>query len=501
MKRVAGPLDLYIATLLVSSVVTACLVRVAAGRGRDEEVDDDDAKELGDGGGGRYASLATTNPDVCVKNESVATSAASFSRFKRTYLIGYVLMVAGDWLQGAHVFSLYVRYGLSKAEIAQLFVVGFGASMVFGTFIGSLADSFGRKRFVVMYCIIYFLSCLAKHVNDYRVLAMGRLLGGVATSLLYSVLEAWLVAVHRSRGFGETRLRRVFSEAVFWNSAVAVAAGIIAQAAVSLSPLQGGPFVYWGGETVPFDLSAAALALGGAYVYLAWDDDDDDDDGNEPPAPGGGGVAAALLLVRDNRAVLLCGLVQSLFEGAMYLFVFEWTPALTKDERNPPPYGIIFATFMVACMAGSQLYELVATVAVPQRALVWVCLAAATSLAAAPLDDVLGTELAYFGMLGEEVAIGLYFPLISVVKSAVVPESLRSSVYNVFRVPLNAIVFVVLLNNSVDATLSICVVLLLVAAAIQMLLVGELPDALPGSAKASSQVSGLVVRRGGGCWC
>ena len=49
--------------------------------------------------------------------------------------------------------------------------------------------------------------------------------------------------------------------------------------------------------------------------------------------------------------MLYLGLIQSLFEGAMYTFVLEWTPALTpqKDEDNQPiiPHGYIFAAFMV----------------------------------------------------------------------------------------------------------------------------------------------------------
>ena len=37
-------------------------------------------------------------------------------------------------------------------------------------------------------------------------LLVGRLLGGVSTSLLFSVFEAWAVAAHTSRGFDESLL-------------------------------------------------------------------------------------------------------------------------------------------------------------------------------------------------------------------------------------------------------------------------------------------------------
>ena len=62
--------------------------------------------------------------------------------------------------------------------------------------------------------------------------------------------------------------------------------------------------------------------------------------------------------------MLLLGLIQSLFEGSMYVFVLEWTPALTvkssdkSDASNPPiPHGFIFAAYMVAVMIGSNLFK------------------------------------------------------------------------------------------------------------------------------------------------
>lgn len=46
------------------------------------------------------------------------------------------------------------------------------------------------------YCITYILSCITKHSPQYRVLMIGRVLGGIATSLLFSSFESWLVAEH-----------------------------------------------------------------------------------------------------------------------------------------------------------------------------------------------------------------------------------------------------------------------------------------------------------------
>jgi predicted MFS family arabinose efflux permease len=54
----------------------------------------------------------------------------------------------------------------------------------------------GRKRACVTYCITYIASCITKHSPQYRVLMLGRILGGIATSLLFSAFESWLVAEH-----------------------------------------------------------------------------------------------------------------------------------------------------------------------------------------------------------------------------------------------------------------------------------------------------------------
>ena len=47
---------------------------------------------------------------------------------------------AGDWLQGPFVYALYQYYDFDRAAIGQLFIAGFGSSMIIGTLVGSLAD-------------------------------------------------------------------------------------------------------------------------------------------------------------------------------------------------------------------------------------------------------------------------------------------------------------------------------------------------------------------------
>lgn len=83
-------------------------------------------------------------------------------------------------------------------SICRTLHAGFGASLLIGTFVGSLADRLGRKFMAGAYVLTYSLSCLTKHSSGFRVLLVGRILGGTATSLLFSVFESWVVAEHRT---------------------------------------------------------------------------------------------------------------------------------------------------------------------------------------------------------------------------------------------------------------------------------------------------------------
>lgn len=100
--------------------------------------------------------------------------------------------------QGPYVYALYSEYGFSKGDIGLLFIVGFGSSLLFGTVVGGFADRYGRKMNCLIFAILYGASCLTKHFNNFSILMIGRLLGGVATSILMSAFETWMIHEHHA---------------------------------------------------------------------------------------------------------------------------------------------------------------------------------------------------------------------------------------------------------------------------------------------------------------
>ena len=60
-------------------------------------------------------------------------------------------------------------------------------------------------------------------------------------------------------------------------------------------------------------------------------------------------------IIFHDEKVLLLGVVQSLLESCMYIFVFLWTPVL---DTGSTPLGMVFSCFMVCIMVGSAFFSI-----------------------------------------------------------------------------------------------------------------------------------------------
>lgn len=95
-------------------------------------------------------------------------------------------------------------------------------------------------------------------VNNFPLLLVGRVLGGMTTSILFSAFESWMVTEHRKRGFPEKLLESTFSIASAGNGLMAIKAGVIAQVAADIA-----------GDIGPFQL-AILLTIVTWGMVLFW---------------------------------------------------------------------------------------------------------------------------------------------------------------------------------------------------------------------------------------
>ncbi|VDD86310.1 unnamed protein product [Enterobius vermicularis] len=379
---------------------------------------------------------------------------AQFISFQRSYLTVYLLAAAGDWLQGPHVYALYEAYGMTKHEIELLFVAGFGSSLLFGTVVGSIADKYGRKTNCFFYGVLYAGACITKHFGNFWILMIGRLLGGTATSILFSAFESWLVYEHNKRNFPDPLLATIFSHATLGNSLVAIISGVVAQQAAN-----------YFGYVAPFDVSLSVLVVMTVVLIFTWPENYGDKKADVIQH-----FVDAFKAAKNDGKVICLGIIQSLFEGSMYVFVLEWTPALTLASRTAIPHGYIFATFMVACMMGSSLFKMLSKTHRPESFMRYVLFLASCCLGV-PILIPTSAPAVFAAFVIFEVCVGIFWPAMGYMRGIYIPEQTRATIMNFCRVPLNAIVIsILLLNLPMEVIFQSCVTFLLLATIAQQYL-------------------------------
>ena len=378
-----------------------------------------------------------------------------FILFQRSYLSVYLLAMFADWLKGPYVYALYDSYGYNAADIATLFLSGFLASGITGPFVGSYADKYGRQKMCKAFFLIYIASAVTKPINNYAILMLGRILSGFATSLLFSAFEAWMIQEHNRLGFSSQLLSETFTIATFGNGLVAIVAGLVANLSVDYM-----------GYVGPFMIAIIPLGTGFFMVHTQWFDDSKADtpvisssDSNNNEQNGNdtvlyglnvtkilAGAKKGFDVIQNDQRVMYLGLCQSLFEGAMYSFVFLWTPALTfglsgKDKELP--FGLIFACFMTAVMGGSLLFSYL----LKEKSLEELPIYIHGSATVASFLTALFTGNQYltcFTFVVFEGVCGCFFPTFGTLRGTYIPEDTRTTVMNLFRIPLNLYVVILL---------------------------------------------------------
>eukprot|EP00392_Amoebophrya_sp_AT5.2_P006166 g6176.t1 len=344
-----------------------------------------------------------------------------FRVFQVQYLSVYLTIMLADWLQGTNMYTLYDGYGV---DIGSLFLTGFLSSAVFGTFLGIYVDKWGRRFGCIIFCLLEVIINVLEHVNNFPLLLVGRVLGGMTTSILFSAFESWMVTEHRKRGFPEKLLESTFSIASAGNGLMAIKAGVIAQVAADIA-----------GDIGPFQL-AILLTIVTWGMVLFWPENTGDATHLQDISSG---FKQAMRLIRSSPGMLCLGLSQAFFEGAVYTFVFMWVPNMQLVAKTKAlPYGLVFSCFMLSMTLGGALSGIL----IPYLGAHAICLATYVTAALAMATPIFFYDFwpVFVCFLVLECVLGMFNAGGGLLRSQFYPEKMQSSLMNVFRIPLNLLV-------------------------------------------------------------
>ncbi|MBE3049558.1 MFS transporter [Candidatus Bathyarchaeota archaeon] len=181
----------------------------------------------------------------------------------RTPSLPFAHITNANASRGPYLYSLYRDEHLVPPHlIPPLFTTGFLSGALSATITGSLADRYGRRTACLSFTLISSLSCALTTIPSLPCLFAGRVLGGVATSLLFSVFESWMVSDFRARRLGSKGLDlgRTFGVMSTVNSVVAIGAGVGSEWVVGVA----------GTRTAPFGVCVGVLGVAAVFIYTQW---------------------------------------------------------------------------------------------------------------------------------------------------------------------------------------------------------------------------------------
>ena len=218
-------------------------------------------------------------------------------------MVVYLIIMLADWMQGTHMYTLYLSYGVN---VAALFLTGFLSGAIFAPFLGSAVDKFGRKKSCCVYCILEIIINTFEHSTNFEILLFGRVLGGIFTNLLFSAFESWMTTEHRKRGFPDEWISSTYSVGSVGNGVMAILAGVIAQTFEDrLGPI--GPF------QAVIVLTALALLL-----ILRWEENYGESSNDGANRSLRAQFYQGWATTYSDSNIWKIGLTQALSEGAMY---------------------------------------------------------------------------------------------------------------------------------------------------------------------------------------
>jgi MFS family permease len=104
--------------------------------------------------------------------------------------------------------------------------------------------------------VTYILTCVCIQIHAFPVLLIGRVLGGISTSILYSAFESWLISSSTSLALPPSDLSTIMGRATLLNGFVATTAGVASNQLVLVTKSFASPFV------------ASAILLLLAYIVI-----------------------------------------------------------------------------------------------------------------------------------------------------------------------------------------------------------------------------------------
>ena len=357
------------------------------------------------------------------------------NKLKTGYLLAYLLARAAMWAKAPYIYTLFMSvHKFSFVEIGRLYLVDAVSALIFGPITGQLADKYGRKKFCRFYNYSVLINIILRLLGDRLTAYLAQIVTGFGSGLINTTFEAWVVSESDREFMGYSKeaerfRRKLFVKANLYDEIISILILIIC--AVVYSYL---------GIYAPFVISFTFSLLSLLVIAKNW---------KENALSKSETIMAQMkgaLREFKKGEVLGIGLIEGIVMACLNMFLFSWTPILKQSTSGGMNPGFIFTSMVLTMIVGTKLCKLL---------IVYLYCDYFISITGCLFLQGIFLILTYYKdsflerlifLCAFDGLIGFYNPVNSVLKSKILVEKYRALLMNLFRVPLNIYVIIVLLT-------------------------------------------------------
>ena len=357
------------------------------------------------------------------------------NKLKTDYLLAYLLARAAMWAKAPYIYTLFMSvHKFSFVEIGRLYLVDAVSALIFGPITGQLADKYGRKKFCRFYNYSVLINIILRLLGDRLTAYLAQIVTGFGSGLINTTFEAWVVSESDREFMGYSKeaerfRRKLFVKANLYDEIISILILIIC--AVVYSYL---------GIYAPFVISFTFSLLSLLVIAKNW---------KENALSKSETIMAQMkgaLREFKKGEVLGIGLIEGIVMACLNMFLFSWTPILKQSTSGGMNPGFIFTSMVLTMIVGTKICKLL---------IVYLYCDYFISIIGCLFLQGIFLILTYYKdsflerlifLCAFDGLIGFYNPVNSVLKSKILVEKYRALLMNLFRVPLNIYVIIVLLT-------------------------------------------------------
>lgn len=140
------------------------------------------------------------------------------------------------------------------------------------------------------------------------------------------------------------------------------------------------------------------------------------------------------------------GIIESLFQAVVNIYLFAWTPILQNSTYMGINVGFIFTCFVTTMIIGTKIYEIF-MIYLKSEYYISISISLLLELICFFLISYIDSFTIRLILLACINGVtGFFNPLNSIIKSRILVEEYRATLMSIFRIPLNLYVIIVLVS-------------------------------------------------------